>query len=372
MDFSFSEEQEMVQKSAREFLENECPKKFVRDMEEDEKGYSPKLWKRMTELGWTGLVLPEEYGGMGSNFLTLITLLEEMGRALLPGPFISTVIYSSLPILHYGTEEQKREFLPKIAEGTLIATLALSEPNGRFDEAGIETKATKSNNDYIINGTKLFVPDAHIADWLLCVAKADEGITLFLIDAKSPRINYTLLKTLASDKQCEVILNKVKVPARNILGKPGIGWEVVSRISEWGAVAQCALILGCLQQVLEMTVEHAKQRVQFDRSIGSFQAIQHQCADMAIDIDSVKFLTYETAWKLSQGLPVTMEASMAKAWASDASRRVCVLGHKIQGGVAIMEDHDMQLYFRRAKAMELAFGDGDFHREIVAKELGLC
>ena len=371
MDLSFSEEQEMLQKSAREFLESECPKKLVRNMEEDEKGYPPELWKKMAELGWLGLAFPEEYGGMGSSFLTLATLLEEMGRALLPSPFVPTVVYSGLPILNYGTEEQKKEFLPKIAAGKLIMTLALTEPNGRLDEAGIETKATRSNNDYIISGTKLFVPDAHVADLLLCVAKVDKGITLFLVDAKSPGVNCTLLKTLASDKQCEVSLDKVKVPARNTLGKLGMGWEIVSRIKEWGAIAQCALILGCLQQVLEMTVAYTHERVQFDRHIGSFQVIQHQCVDMAIDIDGVKFLTYETAWKLSQGLPATTEVSMAKAWVSDASRRVCLMGHKVQGGVSIMEDHDMQLYFRRAKAMEIAFGDGDFHREIVAQKLGL-
>ena len=371
MDFSLSEEQEMLRKSAKEFLQNECPKKFVRDMEEDERGYSPELWKRMAELGWMGLVLPEEYGGMGGDFLDLVILLEEMGRALLPSPFVPTIVYSSLPILHYGTEEQKGEFLPEIAEGKLIMTLALTEPGGRLDEAGIETRASRNNSDYTISGTKLFVLDAHIADWLLYAAKVDEGITLFLVDAKSPGINYTLLKTLASDKQCEVTLDKVKVPARNILGKIGGGWEIVSRIEEWGALAQCALISGCLQQVLETTVDYAKQRVQFGRVIGSFQAIQHQCADMAIEVDGVKYLTYESAWKLSQGLPATMEVSMAKAWASDASRGVCVLGHKIHGGVGIMEDHDMPLYSLRAKAMELAFGDGDFHREIVAKELGL-
>ncbi len=371
MDFSFNEEQEMLRKSARQFLEDECPKKFVRDMEEDEKGYSPELWKRMAELGWMGLLLPEEYGGLGGNFLDLTALLEEMGRALLPGPFLPTTVYSSLPILHYGTEEQKREFLPKIAEGKLIMTLAITEPSGRFDEAGIETKAIRSNNDYLITGTKLLVPDAHIADWFLCAAKEGEGITLFLIDAKTPGINCTLLKTLAADKQCEVILDNAKVPARNILGKSGAGWEIASKIEQWGAIAQCALISGCLQQVLEMTVDYTKERMQFGKLIGSFQAIQHQCADMAIDVDAVKFITYEAAWKLSQKLPATIEVSRAKAWTSDASRRVCLTGHRIHGGLGLTEDHDMQLYFRRAKAMELAFGDGDFHREIVAKELGL-
>lgn len=371
MELGLSEQQEMLQRAARDFLTRECPKKHVRDMEEDELGYSPEVWNKMAELGWMGLILPEEYGGIGSDFLDLTILIEEMGRALLPSPFVHTVAYCSLPILYYGTEEQKREFLPRIAEGSFIMTLAFSEPSGRFDEASIETQATQANNDYVISGTKLFVPDAHVADWLLCVARTDKGITLFLINAKSPGMSCTLLRTLASDKQCEVILDKVKAPAKNILGEVGKGWQIVERIKEWGSVAQCALISGCLQQVLEMSVDYAKQRVQFDAPIGSFQAIQHKCADMATDVDGAKFITYEAAWKLSKNLPATTEISMAKAWASDASRRVCIQGHQIHGGMGITKDHDMQLYFRRAKAMELAFGDGDLHREIVARELGL-
>jgi len=376
MDFGLSEEQEMLRESAREFLERECPKTFVREMEQDEKGYSPELWKKMAGLGWMGLTFPEEYDGMGSDILSLTILLKEMGRALLPGPFVSTVVYGGLPILHYGTEEQKKNFLLPLAQGELIMTLAVTEPETQFGEIlseakELETKAVRNGDSYIITGTKLFVPDAHVADRFLCLASADEGTSLFLIDSKSQGVSCNLLQTLAWDKQCEVTLDNVAVPAINILGGVGKGWEIVERVGQWAALANCALILGGLEQVLEAAVSYAKERVQFERVIGSFQAIQHKCADMFIDIDGAKFLTHEAAWRLSQDLPAAKEISMAKAWTSDASRRVCLDGIRIHGGIGISADHDMQLYFRRAKAMEIAWGDGDFHRELVARNIGL-
>ena len=371
MDFSLSEEQEMLRKSAREFLDQECPKKFVREMEQDEKGYSPELWKKMAELGWMGLIFPEQYDGMGNDMLSLTILLEEMGRALLPGPFVPTVVYSGLPLLHYGTEDQKRGFLLPIAQGKLIMTLAVTEPKTQFGETNIETKAVRSGDSYIITGTKLFVSDAHIADWFLCLATTDNEASIFLIDSKSQGIRCNLLKTMSSDKQCEVILDNVRVPATNILGEFGKGWEIVHKIGEWAALTNCALILGGLEQALEAAVSYAKQRVQFEKPIGSFQAIQHKCADMLIDIEGAMFLTHEAAWRLSQNLPAAKEISMAKAWTSDASRRVCLEAIRVHGGIGISVDHDMQLYFRRAKAMEIAWGNGDFHRDIVARNIGL-
>jgi alkylation response protein AidB-like acyl-CoA dehydrogenase len=377
MDFALSEEQEMLRTSARDFLEKECPKTLVREMETDERGYSTELWRKMAELGWMGLVFPEEYDGTGGSFLDLTILIEEMGRALLPAPFIPTVVYCGLPILEFGTEEQKREFVSKIGNGEIVMTLALTEPSARYDAAGIEVKATAEGDDYVINGTKLFVPDAHVADWLLCVARTkeagnkEEGITLFLVPGKSPGISYTLLKTVALDKQCEVTFDKVRVPKKNILGQVDKGWEIVERIMEQAAMAHCAYMLGGAQQVLEMSVDYAKDRVQFDRPIGSFQAIQHKCADIATDVDGIRFITYEAAWKLSEGILCSLEVSMAKAWVSDAYRRVCVTGHQVHGGVGVTLDHDMQLYYRRAKMHEVFFGDGDFHRELVAQELGL-
>ena len=371
MDFSFTEEQEMLRRTAHDFLEAECPKALGREMVEDEKGYSPKLWRRMAELGWMGLVFPNEYGGTGGSFLDLVVLLEEMGRACLPGPFFSTVVLGGLTILEAGSEQQKHEFLPKLIEGDIILTLALTEPQAKYNPSSIAVKAVADGNDYVINGTKLFVPDAHIADYMVCVARTKDGITLFLVDAKSPGISYTLLKTIAGDKQCEVVFDKVRVPGENKLGELHQGWAHMEKILQKAAVAKCAEMIGGAQQVVEMTVDYAKQRVQFGQPIGSFQAVQHHCANMLIDVDGSKFITYEAAWMLSQGIPYNMQVAMAKAWVSDAYRRVTALGHQVIGGVAFIEDHDMPLYSKRAKAAELAFGDADFHGEIVARELGL-
>ncbi len=377
MDFALNEEQEMLRKMSRDFLENECPKTLVREMEEDEKGYSPGLWKKMAELGWMGLVFPEEYGGEGMNFLDLTVLIEELGRALVPGPYLSTVVYCGLSILAAGTDEQKREFLPKIAKGDLTLSLALTEPSATWDAAGVTVAAVPEGDDFVISGTKLFISDAHVADYLLCVARTKEsgdkedGITLFLVDAKSPGISCTPLKTIASDRQFEVVFDKVRVPRKNMLGEPDHGWAVITEMLPKAMLAQCALMVGGAQQVLEMTVNYAKERVQFGRPIGSFQAIQHKCADMAIDVDGCRFITYQAAWKLSEGLPCALEVSMAKAWVSEAYRRTCVEGHQIHGGIGFIKDHDMQLYYRRAKASELMFGDADYHRELVAQQIGL-
>ena len=377
MDFALNEEQEMLRKMARDFLENECPKSLVREMEDDEKGYSPELWKKMAELGWMGLGFPTEYGGEGMAFLDLAVLIEELGRALVPGPYLSTVVYCGLAIQAAGTDEQKRELLPKIAKGDLTLTLAWTEPSASWDPSGVETKAVADGDDFIISGTKLFISDAHIADYLLCVTRTREsadkgdGITLLLVDAKSPGISCTPLQTIASDRQFEVVFDKVRVPKKNMLGELDRGWAVIQEMLPKAILAQCALMVGGAQQVLEMTVNYAKERVQFGKPIGSFQAIQHKCADMAIDVDGCRFITYQAAWKLSKGLPSALDVSMTKAWVSEAYRRTCVEGHQIHGGIGFIKDHDMQLYYRRAKASELMFGDADYHRELVAEQIGL-
>ena len=367
----------MLRTTTRDFLTNECPTSLVKEMAEDEKGYTPELWRKMAELGWMGLALPEEYDGMGMTFLDLAILLEEMGRACLPGPYFSTVVLGGFTILEAGSEEQKRELLPKISAGDMILTLALTEPSARYEPDAITLKATPKNGDYVLSGTKLFVENAHIADYIICVARTKEGaspedgITLFLVDAKSPGITTTLLKTIAGDKQCEVIFEDVTVPKNNILGEVDKGWEVVEKVLEKATVGLCAQMVGGAQAALEMSINYAKERVQFGRPIGSFQAIQHYCANMVTDVDGSKFITYEAAWKVSEGLPATMEISMAKAWVNEAYRRVTLLGHQIHGGIGFCMDHDMPLYFKRAKAAEPTFGDADFHREVVARQLGL-
>ena len=377
MDIGLSEEQEILKASARDFLARECPKKLVKELDESDKGYSPELWRKMAELGWMGLVFPEEYDGSGGAFRDLVVLLEEMGYNILPGPFFSTIVLGGLPILKAGSEEQKKKFLSRIARGELILTMALTEPTASYDASAIAVKASPRNSEYSINGTKLFVTDANVADYLLCVARTKEtanpqtGITIFVVDAKTPGIKCTLLETLARDKQNEVVFDNVNVAKENIVGGLDQGWPVIQDTLEKAAVAKCAEMVGGAQATLEMAVNYAKERIQFNRPIGTFQAVQHYCANMVTDVDGARYITYKAAWELSEGLPATKSVAMAKAWVGDAYQRVTMLGQQVFGAIGFTMDHDMHLYYRRARAGAMAFGNSNFHREVVAKELGL-
>jgi alkylation response protein AidB-like acyl-CoA dehydrogenase len=375
MDFGLTEEQKILRKSARDFLENECPASVVKAMAEDEKGYSPQLWRKMAQLGWHGLVFPGQYGGGEGTFLDLIILFEETGRALLTSPLLTTILGGTI-ILDAGSEEQKAELLPGIINGDIIISLAMIEPSMRYPSRSMATRAVMQNGRYIINGTKLFVPMAHVADYLICAArknngvKDEDGITSFIIDAKSNGITYIPLKTMGHNKQYEVLLDNVAVPAGNILGEYDQGWAYISRkLLPKAIVAQCAEMNGGAQKVIEMTVEYAKGRVTFGQPLGSYQAIQHLCSDMLVALESARVLTYHVAWKISQGLPCDAEVSMAKYKANECYTRVVSTGTQVQGGVSIIVGHDMPLYYRRAKAAEITLGDTDYHLELIAREL---
>jgi len=374
MDLGLSEAQQMLKNSAQEFLEAECPDTYVREMEDDERGYTAEMWQKLAEQGWLGLIIPEKYGGVELEFQDLIILLEEMGRHMLPGPYFSTVVMGGMSIMEAGTEDQKQEYLPRIAEGQIIVTLALNEPSGRWDAEGIQLTADKSGDGYVLNGTKLFVPNAHVSDNLVVAARTgeeDTDISLFIVSSQAKGVTQNLLKTIASDRQSEVVFEKVEVPSSALLGEKNAGWATIEKVLQWGAIGKCAEMSGGGQEVLDMTVEYAKQRTQFGRPIGTFQAIQHHCANMATDVEGAKFITYQAAWKLSEGLPAEREVAMAKAWVSEAYRRVCALGHQSHGAIGFTKEHNMQLYSRRAKAAELAFGDADLHLEKVAEIIGL-
>jgi alkylation response protein AidB-like acyl-CoA dehydrogenase len=378
MDFELGEEQVMLKTSAREFLDKECTKKYVRAMIDDEKGYSPELWKKMADLGWHGLAFPEQYGGVGSSFLDLVVLLEEMGRALVPGPFLPTVVHAGRTILTAGNEPQKKEYLSGIANGELIMTLALSETSGGIEASDITAKATPSGNNFVINGKKLFVPDAHVANYFICVARTrdsankEDGITLFLVDAKAKGINVEILKTMTGEKLCEVVFDNVAVPKGNVLGEVDKGWPVIKQVLEEATVAECAWMSGGARWVIETALEYAKTRVQFGRPIGSFQAIQHKFADMAVEVEGCTSLTYYAAWTIMENDPSrTMATSMAKAWCSDSYKHLTFEGVQIHGGIGFTWDHDMHLYFKRAKSSEVTFGDATYHREKVARLLNM-
>ena len=379
MDFGLNEEQEMLKTMARDFFTNECPKTHVREMMDDEKGYSPELWKKMAELGFLGLVIPEEYGGTGGNFIDLMVLMQEMGRAVLPSPFISTVLLAGIPLLTAGTEEQKKEFLPKIAAGDVILALALSEPNGDLGADAIEIEAVAEGNDYIINGTKLFVLDAAAADHILCATRTkrtkdpEEGITLFLIDASADGVQITSLKTMdETRKQCEVLFKNVKVPAKSMVGELHQGWPILKKTLNQATAMLCGEMVGGLDTVMEMTLDYAKQRIQFGVPIGSFQAIKHKFADMLIQVEYARSLTYYAAWTVDQDIPDSPVAvSTAKSWCGDAYKQVTNEGVQIHGGIGFTWDHDMHLYFKRARFSDTAFGDSTYHRELIAQSLNL-
>jgi len=378
MDYDLSQEQQMLKDAAHNFFLKECSGLFVREMAEDARGYSPELWHKMADLGWMGLMFPEQYGGSEGTFLDLTVLLGEMGYACFPGPFFSTVVLGGLTLLEAGSENQKKDLLPGIAGGEKILTLAWTEKSGTYSPQGISAKAELHDGHYTLSGIKLFVADAHIADPLIWVGRTaapqeneEGGVSLFLVDCTSPGIGVHMLRTMAGDKQGEVSFDQVRVPEENLLGGFNRGWPVLQKVLNQAAVAKCAVMIGGAQRVLELVVPHVKERVQFGRPVGSFQAVQHHCANILTYTETVKLMTYQAAWRISQGLPWEKEASLCKAWVSDSYRRLVALAHQVMGGMGFMEEHDLQLYFKQAKAAELAFGDGDFHREIVAGQLGL-
>jgi alkylation response protein AidB-like acyl-CoA dehydrogenase len=377
MDFGFSEEQEMLRSSARDFLAKEAPMTYVRKMMEDEVGFTGDLWKKMADLGWMGLILPEQYGGSGLDFVDLIVVLEEMGRVVLPGPFFSTVVLGGVALLEGGSE-LKQALLPKLASGDLKVTLAQLEPTGRWDADGIQLAAKADGGGFVLTGTKLFVPDAHVADEMVVAArtpgsKGRDGISLFLVDARAAGITTTQLKTMdQTRKLAEVVLKDVRVPADRVLGKVGGGWALLDRIVDRGKVGLCAEMCGGAQRVLEMSVDYAKVREQFGKPIGSFQAIQHKCANMLVEVESSKSVTYYAAWAVANDVAeAPLAAAMAKAYCSDAYRHVSGEGIQIHGGIGFTWEHDMHIYFKRAKSSEVTFGDATWNRELVAQHINL-
>jgi len=374
MEFSLNEEQEMLKTMARDFLENECPKTFVREMMEDEVGFTRELWKKMAEVGWLGLVFPEEYGGAGMNFRDFSILCEEMGRALLPGPFIPTVLLAGLPILEAGTEEQKQELLPRIASGDIICTLAALEEDGDFWPQAVQVKATERGNDFILDGTKYFVPYAKGVDYILVAARTrrsadpEDGITLFMVDTSEWGIYASPLVTMdQTRKQFDVIFNRVAVPASNIIGEVHRGWPILKQAALKATSALCAEMLGGGEWVLETTVSYAKERIAFGVPIGSFQAIKHKCADMFSGLEYARSLMEWSAEAIKENNRASPRAvSMAKSYCGDVYKYVCGEGIQIHGGIGFTWDHDMHLYFKRSRADDTLFGDANHHRELLA------
>ena len=369
MDFALSAEQELLKKEARHFLETECPKSMVKKLEASELGYSPEMWKKMADLGWLGLILPEAYGGVGGSLLDLAVMLEEVGRTTAPSPIFSTMVMGVLPILEAGNEQQKKHLLPRVANGEVLLTMALAEPEADYQPQYLSTNATHHKDGvFSITGTKLFVQNAHTANYLLVVARtgkvnaAGDGISIFIIDSDTSGVASTPLITIAADKQFEVMLDKVPCSNNDVLGGLNKGWPIVESTLRKATALQCVEMVGVAHKALELTAGYAATRIQFARPIGSFQAVQHRLADMLTDVESARWLSYQAVWRLDKGLPAAREVSIAKAWTSDACQRVVSGAHHIHGGVGFDVDYDLHYHFRWSKALELNLGSAPIHK----------
>ncbi|HXY94242.1 MAG TPA: acyl-CoA dehydrogenase family protein [Acidimicrobiia bacterium] len=376
MNFAFSEEQDQLRDTVRAFLEAKSPSSEVRRLMETTDGYDPAVWSQMAnELGLQSLHIPEEYGGQGFTFVELAIVLEEMGRVLLCAPYFSSVVLAADAIMNAGDDGQKGELLPGIASGETIATLAFTEPNGKWDASGIEMVAGGSGGNYTLSGTKMFVIDGHTANLVVVAARTEgssgeDGISFFAVDGDASGLTRTPLATMDQTRK-QARLDFENVAARPI-GEPGSAWPALSKTLDQAAVGLANEMVGGAQKVLEMSVEYAKVRVQFGRPIGSFQAIKHKCADMLLEVESGKSAAYYAAWAAAEDneeLPVA--ASLAKAYCSDAYFHAAAENIQIHGGIGFTWEHDAHLYFKRAKSSEILLGDATYHRELLAQRIGI-
>ncbi len=371
MNFAFSDEQEELRRSLRRFLEDKSPEPEVRRLMATESGMDRAVWAQMGEqLGLQGLAIPEEFGGSGFSYVELIIVFEEMGRALLPSPYFATVALAAATLLAGDDDAAKKQLLPGIASGETIATVALTEDSGRWDEGGITLRATRAGGIYRLDGHKMFVPDGHLADLILVAARTEGGVSLLAVDGDASGLVRTALTTMDQTRK-QARLDFSAAPAR-LIGVEGAAWSVVAKGLDLAAVALAAEQVGGAQRVLEMSVEYAKTRIQFGRPIGSFQAIKHKCADMLLAVESARSAAYYAGWAAAEDndeLPVM--ASLAKAYCSEAYFQAAAENIQIHGGIGFTWEHPAHLYFKRAKSSELFLGEPAYHRELLAQRIGI-
>jgi alkylation response protein AidB-like acyl-CoA dehydrogenase len=370
--FAFTDEQQELRSTAARFLEEKSSSATVRELMETDTGFDEGTWKQMADLGWFGMAIPEEYGGLGFGFVEVTVLMEEMGRKLLPAPYLSSVILGANAILNAGTDAQKKELLPGIAEGTTRATLAFVEPSGKWDLDAIEVTAVEADGTRI-SGTKSYVLDGHTATLLVVAAKADArgpgGVSLYLVDPDADGVTRTKLETLdMTRKQAKIEFNNT--PAK-LLGEVSASGALQKTLDQAAAVLSAEMVGGA-QQCLDMSTTYAKERYQFGRPIGSFQAIKHKCANMLMEVEMARSAAYYAGWAAAEDpeeLPLA--ASLSKAYCSDAYFHAAAENIQIHGGIGFTWEHDAHLYFRRAKSSEIYLGDATYHRELVAQKLGV-
>jgi alkylation response protein AidB-like acyl-CoA dehydrogenase len=376
MDFGFTAEQEMLRAEARRFLEAKCPSALVRAMLASATAHSPELWHQVAELGWLGILVPEELGGMGGNFLDMTVVLEEAGRALLPGPFLAGAVVGTVAIREAGAPELRERLLPEVARGDRVVTLALSASSAPGDAPPAATLRSNGGT-HVISGTIPFVMDAHVADTLIvpAIASSDRAgdasrhdppeITLLAVDRRAPGVEVTPLATVDMTRRlCTIVLRDVVVPAEDVLAAPDAAAHALRRVVDSAVAALAVEAVGTAQRALDMSVGYANERTQFGRPIGSFQAVKHKCVDMMVAVETARSLAYYAAWAVSESTSDAGQASaMAKAYCGEMARTVASEAIQVHGGIGFTWEHDLHLYYRRALASEAAFGAAPAHRE---------
>ena len=353
MQFGLSESQEFLKDSARKFFAGECPSAEMRRLMETDTAYDAALWSKLTHQGYTGIIFPEEYGGVGLGKVELMLLMEESGRALLPGPFFSTVVLAGSLLDAVTSPAQKKQYLAPICRGEVRSTVAIVEHSANWDTSSLEMSSSNGK----LTGRKFFVADAAIADFLLVVAR--DGV--FVVDAKARGLNISPMRGMDLTRKLYVV-EFSNTPTEKISSSTNL-----SRPFDIATAALAAELVGGMQRTLDITVEYAKTRKQFGKPIGMFQAVQHQCADMYLETESARSAVYYAGWALEENAPDAATAvSIAKMYASDAARTVGNRGIQIHGGMGFTWENDLHLYYRRAKSSETAFGDATFHRERIA------
>jgi alkylation response protein AidB-like acyl-CoA dehydrogenase len=371
MAFAFTEEHDELRKTVRRFFEEKSPESEVRRLMETADGYDPAVWRQMAEqLGLQGLTVPERFGGSGYSYVELVVVMEEIGRALLCAPYFSSVALAANLLLVSADDAAQEDYLPGIADGSKIATVALVEESGRWDEEGITLGASRSSEGWTLSGEKLYVLDGHVADLVLVAARTAAGVSVFAVDKAADGLAASVLSTMdQTRKQARLIFDST--PAR-LVGADGQGWPMISKMLDLAVVALAAEQVGGAQKVLEMAVEYAKMRVQFGRPIGSFQVLKHKCTDMLLEVESAKSAAYYAGWAVAEDndeLPVV--ASLAKSYCSEAYFHAAGENIQIHGGIGFTWEHPAHLYFKRAKSSELLFGDPTYHRELLAQRTGI-
>lgn len=381
MEFGFTEEQNMLRDSARRFMKRECTRDYVRECSDNDR-FPLELYEKMVKQGWMGIPFPEKYGGAGMGPLELATFLEEAAYAWYGAgaAYFVCAIVGGHNILTCGSESQKDHFLPRIINGEYKFAFALTEPNVGSDSAAVELFANEEGDHYILNGTKMFITNAHVADFIITVArtkrdvkKKHQGLTIFLVDTKSPGIQIRPLKQLgrSANHANEIVYQNVKVPKENILGNVNEGWSNLNKVLGYERAAVAVMYTGTAQAIIDYTMSYAKERMQFGQAISKFQVIQHKFADMQTKVDASRLLAYRVSWMLKKELPCFKEMSMAKLYASQTLFFVANEGVQIMGGYGVMKEFDMEMYFRDSRIIMITGGTSEIQKTLIAKQMGL-